>query len=382
MLAGLLQHYRGIMLSTNQDLIQQATKTDNMVGLLFLIGVLLLTVISWLTIRAVSGPLKTAVAAMNDIAEGDGDLTKPLRDSGRDEIALLGKGFNRFTGQIRDILTQVRISTESLTASAGQMATTTVETNHTIHQQKLETEHIASAIAEMSATAQEVLRHAESVSEANKNADDETTAGREVVTQTMESVEKLERETRHLTELMHNLGGGINQIGTVLDVIQGVTEQTNLLALNAAIEAARAGEQGRGFAVVADEVRTLAKRTATSTQEIQSIIENIQHDSKLVQENAANNQEIANATSELARKAGESLEVIASAVFNATDKATQIATITQQQSAVAEEISRNVENITVLADQTSQNADEVSVASQEQKNLSVKLHELVARFKL
>jgi methyl-accepting chemotaxis protein len=335
-----------------------------------------------LTIRAVSGPLKTAVAAMNDIAEGDGDLTKPLRDSGRDEIALLGKGFNRFTGQIRDILTQVRISTESLTASAGQMATTTVETNHTIHQQKLETEHIASAIAEMSATAQEVLRHAESVSEANKNADDETTAGREVVTQTMESVEKLERETRHLTELMHNLGGGINQIGTVLDVIQGVTEQTNLLALNAAIEAARAGEQGRGFAVVADEVRTLAKRTATSTQEIQSIIENIQHDSKLVQENAANNQEIANATSELARKAGESLEVIASAVFNATDKATQIATITQQQSAVAEEISRNVENITVLADQTSQNADEVSVASQEQKNLSVKLHELVARFKL
>ena len=381
-LSALLQEYRSIMLNTNRDLIEQATKTDNQVGSLFLVGIIMLSVISWLTSRVVSNPLKEAVTAMNDIAEGDGDLTKELREQGRDEIAKLGQGFNRFTGQIREILTEVRTATETLTTSADQMTAITGDTSDTIQKQKLETEHIASSITEMSTTAQEVLRHAISVSEANKNADAETSEGRKIVNQAVESVQTLEQETKNLCELMQKLGSEINDIGTVLDVIQNITEQTNLLALNAAIEAARAGEQGRGFAVVADEVRTLATRTASSTQEIQSIIESIQHDSQLVLDNATSNQVVAKSTSELALKAGESLDAIANAVYDATDKATQIATITQQQSAVAEEISRNVENITVLADHTSQIANQVSLGSQEQQRLSEKLHKIVARFKI
>jgi methyl-accepting chemotaxis protein len=381
-LTQLLTRYRSIMQETNEGLIHQAAKTDNMVAILFLVGVAMLIVISWITAHAVSNPLKEAVAAMNDVAEGDGDLTKQLRQHGRDEISMLGQGFNRFTGQIRTILAEVRDSTDLLISSANQMTETTGDTRDTVEKQKAETEHIASAVTEMSTTAQEVLRHAVSVSEANKNADAQTTEGRKIVTQTVESVQKLEQDTQNLTEMMHKLGGDINDIGTVLDVIQNITEQTNLLALNAAIEAARAGEQGRGFAVVADEVRTLATRTAASTQEIQSIIESIQRDSQMVQDNATNNQIVAKATSELAQKAGESLDAIANAVYDATDKATQISTITHQQSAVAEEISKNVENVTVLADQTSQIANHVSVASKEQQKLSEKLHDLVARFKL
>jgi methyl-accepting chemotaxis protein len=234
----------------------------------------------------------------------------------------------------------------------------------------------------MSITAQEVLRHAVSVSEANKNVDVETNEGRKIVNKAIDAVQTLEAKTESLSNLMQKLGGEIKDVGTVLDVIQDITEQTNLLALNAAIEAARAGEQGRGFAVVADEVRTLARRTADSTHEIHAIIESIQNDTRLVLDNASQNQTIAKSTTELAIKAGNSLDVIAAAVSDATDKAAQIATITQQQSAVAGEISRNVENITILADHTSQIANQVLSSSQHQQTRFENLRQLVARFKL
>ena len=381
-LNSLLQEYRDIMLNTNNELIHQATKTNNLVGMLFIIGALLLIVISWLMVRVISNPLKEAVAAMDNIAQGEGDLTRQLQQQGKDEISALGAGFNQFAHKIREILTEVRSTTDNLSKSARNMTEMTEDTSTTIQKQKLETEHIASSITEMSITAQEVLRHAVSVSDANQNVDHETNEGRKIVNRAIESVQKLENETESLSELMHKLGGEIKDIGTVLDVIQNITEQTNLLALNAAIEAARAGEQGRGFAVVADEVRTLAQRTRDSTHEIHAIIESIQNDTKLVLENANQNQVIAKSTTELAIQAGNSLDEIANAVSDATDKAMQIATITQQQSAVADEISRNVENITVLADHTSQVASQVSSGSQEQHNLSENLRQLVARFKL
>ncbi len=378
----LLQEYRDVMLNTNNALIHQASKTNNMVGLLSVAGVVLLMIISWLMARGISNPLKAVVAAMNNIAEGEGDLSTQLSQQGRDEIALLGSGFNLFSHKIRDILLEVRSATENLSKSAKGMAEITAETTSNIQKQKLETEHIASSITEMSITAQEVLRHAVSVSEANKNVDVETNEGRTIVNKAIDAVQTLEVKTESLSDLMHKLGGEIKEIGTVLHVIQDITEQTNLLALNAAIEAARAGEQGRGFAVVADEVRTLARRTADSTHEIHAIIESIQNDTRLVLDNASQNQIIAKSTTELAIKAGNSLDAIAVAVSDATDKAAQIATITQQQSAVADEISRNVENITILADHTSQIASQVLSGSQEQQTRFENLRQLVARFRL
>ena len=378
----LLDEYRNIMLDTNDEVISQATKTNNLVGSLFLAGMFLVLLFSWLMVRTITRPLKQAVSAMNDIAEGEGDLTQSLNARGKDEISQLATAFNKFTGDIRSILTEVQNSSEILTTSAQEMTEITEDSSATIQKQQLETEHIASAITEMSVTAQEVLNHAVSVSDAATNADDETNKGRAIVTQAIDSVQDLEAEIENNSQMMQKLGKEIQDIGTVLDVIQNITEQTNLLALNAAIEAARAGEQGRGFAVVADEVRTLATRTAHSTQEIQTIVESIQRDTKIVVENTERNQSIAKSTSDLATKAGISLDEIATAVSNATDKAAQIATITQQQSAVAEEISKNVENITVLADHTTSISNKVLSGSQDQRSLSDSLHKMVGRFKL
>lgn len=378
----LIQRYRSIMSETNNQVINQATKTNSMVGTLFGFGVITLLLISWFMARSITTPLKAALSAMNDVAEGEGDLTRRLNDIGQDEIAHLGSGFNRFVSKIREILIEVRRTSEGLTDSARNMTAITEDSSSTVQKQKLETDHIASAITEMSITAQEVLRHAVSVSDAAKNADSETSEGRRIVNEAIKSVRDLEQETQNLSDMMQKLGSEIQNVGTVLDVIQNITEQTNLLALNAAIEAARAGEQGRGFAVVADEVRTLATKTTQSTLEIQSIIESIQRDAKTVVENAHHNQDIAKSTTDLATKAGCSLDEIANAVTDATDKATQIATITQQQSAVAVEISRNIENITVLADHTAQLSNDVSEGSQEQQQLSESLLKMVARFKL
>jgi len=381
-LRDLIQHYHSIMSETNNLVINQATNTNNMVGSLFGFGVIILLLISWFMARSITTPLKAALSAMNDIAEGEGDLTHRLNDIGRDEIAHLGSGFNSFVSKIREILVEVRRTSDGLTDSARNMTSITEDSSSTVQKQKLETDHIASAITEMSITSQEVLRHAVSVSDAAKNADSETNEGRRIVNEAINSVRELEQETQNLSNMMQKLGSEIQNVGTVLDVIQNITEQTNLLALNAAIEAARAGEQGRGFAVVADEVRTLATKTTHSTLEIQSIIESIQRDAKSVVENAHHNQDIAKSTTNLAAKAGHSLDEIANAVSDATDKATQIATITQQQSAVAAEISRNIENITVLADHTAQLSNNVSDRSQQQQQLSESLFKLVARFKL
>jgi len=381
-LTELLDEYRNIMRNTNNEVFSQATKTDNLVGSLFIFGIVSMLLLSWFMVRAITKPLKEAVSAMNDIAEGEGDLTQTLNEDGHDEISQLASGFNKFVSKIRSILAEVQNSSEILTSSAQEMTEITDDASGTIQKQKIETEHIASAITEMSVTAQEVLNHAVSVSDAATNADEETDKGRTIVTQAIDAVQQLEHEIENNSRMMEKLGKDIQDVGTVLDVIQNITEQTNLLALNAAIEAARAGEMGRGFSVVADEVRTLATKTAQSTDEIQSIVESIQRDARLVVENTGRNQEIAKTTSELAAKAGVSLDQIAQAVSDATDKATQIATITQQQSAVAEEISKNVENITMLADHTTNISNKVSLGSQDQQTLSENLHKLVSRFKL
>lgn len=356
----------------------QARNTILLIGLGGLATALVLT---WLIARAITRPLSAAVLAMNDIAEGNGDLTLRLDDSGGNEIGRLGGAFNRFAEKVRGTVTQVSVSTAQLTDAAEQVASVTQETSHGVQQQHAETEQVATAMNEMTATVHEVARNASDAAGAADNADQEANKGRRIVTDTIRVIELLAGDVKSAEAVIDKLAQDSENIGGVLDVIRGIAEQTNLLALNAAIEAARAGEQGRGFAVVADEVRTLASRTQESTQEIQQMIEQLQsgaHNAvSVMQQSSARAQEGV----EEAARAGASLDAITRAVATISDMNAQIATAAEEQSAVAEEINRNIVNISQVVEQTAQGATRTSGASAELARLASGLQALMRQFK-
>lgn len=338
-------------------------------------------VIAILISRTISNPIKSAVDAMNDIAEGDGDLTKRLNESGKDEVAQMAQAFNRFSEKVRQMVLQVSGSTTQLAAAAEEMSMITSETNQGVQKQQSETDLVATAMNEMTATVQEVARHATEASNAAQSADNEANEGKNVVQQTVLSINSLASEIQNATGVINQLETDSDNIGTVLDVIRGIAEQTNLLALNAAIEAARAGEQGRGFAVVADEVRTLASRTQESTQEIQTMIESLQNGSR----NAVKAMELSQGQSqqsvEKALNAQASLNAITDAVTTISNMNIQIASAAKEQSSVSEEINQNVVNISQVVEQTAEGAQQTLIASNELANLANELQNLVGQFK-
>ncbi len=258
------------------DLISSIVGTQSFLTVLLVLALVGAIIGSWLMVQMIILPLNAAVDTMNDIAEGEGDLTRRLPTKGKDEISQLGHAFNKFANKVYSIVGQVAGATSQLAAAAEQMSLVVDQTRNGIQRQRSETELVATAMNEMVATAQEVANNAGSAADTATNADNQAITGRNVVSATVTSIEALASEVGKASEAIHGLEKDSEAIGTVLDVIQGIAEQTNLLALNAAIEAARAGEQGRGFAVVADEVRSLASRTQTSTQEIQTMIERLQ----------------------------------------------------------------------------------------------------------
>lgn len=331
--------------------------------------------------KTIVNPIQTAVGAMNEIAKGDGDLTKRLNEKGKDEIAQLGKAFNLYSERVRQMVLQVSGSTAQLAAAAEEMSVITNETNQGVQKQQSETEMVATAMNEMTATVQEVARHATEASEAAQSADSEANDGKSVVQQTVTSINFLANEIENATVVINQLENDSDKIGTVLDVIRGIAEQTNLLALNAAIEAARAGEQGRGFAVVADEVRTLASRTQESTQEIQSMIESLQNGSRSAVKVMELSQEQSKQSVEKALNAQKSLDAITDAVTTISNMNIQIASAAKEQSNVAEEINQNVVNISQVVDQTAEGAQQTQISSQELSNLANELQILVDQFK-
>ncbi len=378
----IIEHQQNGAEQASDSLLNQVDATTSIIGALLVLGLIVGVGGAVLITMLISRPLKATVDAMTDIAEGEGDLTRRLEVVGKDEIAQLSLAFNKFVDKIQTTIKQVANSTSQLAAASEQMSVVSNEASSGVQRQRAETEQVATAMNEMTATVQEVARHAESAAESAGEADAQAQNGRQVVNNTISAIDVLARDVEKAADVIQSLEKDSDEIGTVLEVIRGIAEQTNLLALNAAIEAARAGEQGRGFAVVADEVRSLASRTQSSTEEIQQMIERLQkgsRDAVTVMETGRNQAQI---SVEQATQAGSALESITSAVDAISAMNNQIAEAARQQGEVADEINQNIINISQVADETSEGTQQLATASAELAHLSQELQTLVSRFKV
>ena len=356
-------------------------KRINIISLILTaIMVAIAVVVGTLFATRITKPLIKASRTMRMI-EQSSDLTMRIDVNSNDEIGSMTTAMNHMLEKFRSSMEKVSASTTMLATASEEMSAITQQTSTNVNQQFSEIDQVATAINEMTATVQEVARNATSAAQAAVRANQHSTEGKRVVETTMESISDLSNELQNVTNVINTLSKNSEDIGTVIDVIKGIAEQTNLLALNAAIEAARAGEQGRGFAVVADEVRTLASRTQKSTGEIESMIEHLQKAAQQAVAAVNTSRDKSQQSVEHAASAGDSLSTITQSVTEINDMNTLIASAAEEQSAVTEDINKNIVTIRVAAEQTTQGAEQTTVSSEELSQLAAELQELVVQFK-
>lgn len=380
-LGSLVNELKKVINSTSAELQDEADGASVQVLTWMIIGIIAGILVAFFMSRMITHPINEAVHAMEDLAEGEGDLTRRLDEKGKSEIALMAKGFNNFAGKVQALVSQVASSIENLSNVVSDVSNIVDQTQTGSQQQRQQTEQVATAITEMTATVQEVASNANLAADSAQQADDNAKSGQKIVGDTVSSINSLAGEIETGSNVINKLSQDAQSIGSVLDVIKGIAEQTNLLALNAAIEAARAGEQGRGFAVVADEVRTLASRTQESTTEIESMIDSLQVQARAAVTAITQGQEKAKVSVEYASKAGDALNEITNSVATITSMNIQIATASEEQSAVAEEINQNVVNISHVADENADASNQLSTSSQDLAQLASELQDLVSQFK-
>lgn len=340
----------------------------------------LLTVVLAIALtRSIVDPISVSLKLAEDIAAGD--LTRQLSVVGSDEASRLMNALNTMSGNLRSTIHEISGASAQLSTAAVEMTSITESADRTLQQQNSEIEQAATAVNEMSAAVEEVARNATSTSEAARQSSLSADLGNQRVAETLAAMQKLTGLVEGSSGQVTALAGQAQDISKVLSVIRGIAEQTNLLALNAAIEAARAGEQGRGFAVVADEVRALAHRTQTSTQEIEQMISAIQAGSSATVESMQKSTLEVHSTRKTAEGAGESLRQITDSVLEINNRNLQIATASEQQAHVARDVDRSLISIRDLAVQSSEGTRQTLVASNELSQLAVNLNDLVLRFK-
>ena len=357
-----------------------AAHAKNLLLLATILALIFGLVAAWAITRQIILPLEQTLKVAERVASGD--LSHNLTSLRQDELGQLQRAMQSMTVGLRELIGGISDGVTQIASAAEQLSAVTEQTSAGVNSQKVETDQVATAMNEMAATVQEVARNAEEASEAAVAADQQAREGDKVVGEAIAQIERLATEVGNSTEAMGDLKRESDKIGSVLDVIKSVAQQTNLLALNAAIEAARAGEAGRGFAVVADEVRSLAQRTQKSTEEIEELIAGLQSGTQQVAAIMDNSRGLTDSSVELTRRAGSALASITRTVSTIQAMNSQIATAAEQQSAVAEEINRSVLNVRDISEQTAAASEETATSSTELARLGTHLQALVGRFRV
>ncbi|SNR91919.1 methyl-accepting chemotaxis sensory transducer with Cache sensor [Pseudomonas japonica] len=369
-----------IELNQHLDASNRSANLSNL--LIALVTALAGLVLIWLTARGVTRPILAVAERLREIASGDGDLTQRLDYARDDELGQLSAWFNRFLDKLQPVIVQVKGSLQEARGTADQSAAIASQTSDGMQQQQREIEQVATAANEMSATAHDVANNAAQAAQAARGADQASREGLALVGNTRQAIDQLAADMDLAMERVQALAGRSEQIGSVLEVIRAIAEQTNLLALNAAIEAARAGEAGRGFAVVADEVRNLAQRTQVSVEEIRQVIEALQSGTQGVVEAMHDGQRQARDSVTRMEQAVPALQRVGEAVTVISDMNLQIASAAEEQSAVAEEVNRNVAGIRDVTESLSGRADESARISQALNRLANQQQALMEQFRV
>jgi len=378
----LVSKERNNIQATGASLLSSLSASKMTIIGLLIVGVALGILLSWVIARAIVKPMEQAVSAMEDIAQGNGDLTKRLDDSANDEIGEMAKGFNAFAEKIQMLIASSVDITGRVDEKVSRLFVVSEETKTRADRQQAQTEEVAENVREVAENVGSVTENASLAVQAASSANTATNEGKKVVDDTIQSIESMASGVQSASDAMRSLTEQTDKIGTVVDVIKGIAEQTNLLALNAAIEAARAGEQGRGFAVVADEVRTLASRTQTSTDEIEAMIKSLQTDAGSATQTMEHERERASNSVEQAAKTAQAFETIYESVSSISRMNNEIEQAAQAQQQKTDHVNSIIEGLIEIAEENAAGAQQTHSAANELTELETELKRYMTQFKI